>query len=160
MLNQNYQPLTVVSAKKAIILYFLQKVEIVEHHKNVVHSQFFALPLPSIIRLTCFARIPKKRVELSRINVFKRDDHRCQYCGTKKGPLTLDHIIPKTRGGQDTWENLVTACMKCNNTKGSRTPDEANMPLLKRPRRPDYLFFMQYFIGIAEECWKPYLYMN
>jgi 5-methylcytosine-specific restriction endonuclease McrA len=92
--------------------------------------------------------------------VLRRDGHQCQYCGIRKGPLTLDHVIPKMRGGIDSWENLVAACVKCNNKKGSRTPDEANMPLLKKPKRPNFLFFMQYFIGMNEESWKPYLYLN
>jgi len=160
LLNQNYEPMSVVTAKKAIILLYLQKVEIIEKRDQLVRSQFLALPLPSVIRLTCYVRIPRKRVELNRANVLRRDSHRCQYCGTHKGPLTLDHVQPRTRGGIESWENLVCACVKCNNKKGSRTPDEAGMPLLKKPKRPNHLFFMQYFIGISEESWKPYLYLN
>jgi len=160
LLNQNYEPMTVVSAKKAIILVYLQKVEIIEKRDQQVRSQFLALPLPSVIRLTRYVRIPRKRVELNRSNLIRRDNHQCQYCGTRKGPLTLDHVLPKVRGGDDSWENLVCACVKCNNKKANRTPDEANMPLLKKPKRPHYLFFIQYFIGISDECWKPYLYMN
>ncbi|MBN1464804.1 HNH endonuclease [candidate division KSB1 bacterium] len=160
LLNQNYEPMSVVSAQKAIILLYLQKVEIIEKRDQLVRSQFLALPLPSVIRLTCYVRFPRKRVELNRGNLLRRDNHKCQYCGTRKGPLTLDHIQPKTRGGVDSWENLVCACVKCNNKKGSRTPEEAGMPLLKKPTRPNYLFFMQYFIGISEQSWKPYLYMN
>ncbi len=160
LLNQNYEPITVVSAKKAIILFVLQKVEIIEKRDQFVRSQYMALPLPSVIRLTCYVKVPRKRVELTRANLFRRDNNRCQYCGTRKGPLTIDHIVPKTRGGKDTWENLVSACVKCNNKKGNRTPEEAGMPLLKKPKRPNYLFFMQYFIGLSEQAWKPYLFMN
>ena len=160
LLNQNYEPVTVVSAKKAIILLVLQKVELIEKRDQLVRSQFLALPLPSVIRLTCYIKVPRKRVELNRANIFRRDDYRCQYCSTRKGPLTIDHIMPKTRGGVDSWENLVSACVKCNNKKGNRTPAEADFVLLKKPKRPMYLFFMQYFIGISEEAWKPYLFMN
>lgn len=160
LLNQNYEPITVVSAKKAIILFVLQKVEIIEKRDQLVRSQFWALPLPSVIRLTCYIKVPRKRVELNRANVFRRDGYMCQYCGTRKGPLTIDHIVPKTRGGDDSWENLVSACVKCNNKKGNRTPAEANMVLFKNPKRPNYLFFMQYFIGVSEQAWKPYLFMN
>jgi 5-methylcytosine-specific restriction endonuclease McrA len=160
LLNQNYEPMTIVSAKKAIILFYLQKVEIIERRDQFVRSQYVALPLPSVIRLTCYVRVPRKRVELNRANVLRRDNHQCQYCGIRKGPLTLDHVVPKMRGGIESWENLVAACVKCNNKKGSRTPDEANMPLLKKPKRPNFLFFMQYFIGMNEESWKPYLYLN
>jgi len=160
LLNQNYEPMSIVSAKKAIILFYLQKVEIIEKRDQYIRSQYVALPLPSVIRLTCYIRIPRKRVELNRGNLLRRDNHQCQYCGVRKGPLTLDHVIPRTRGGVESWENLVCACVKCNNKKGSRTPDEADMPLLRKPRRPNALFFMQYFIGISEESWKPYLYLN
>ena len=160
LLNQNYEPVTVVSAKKAIILFVLQKVEIIEKRDQLVRSQFLALPMPSVIRLTCYVKVPRKRVELNRANLFRRDANTCQYCSTRKSPLTIDHIVPKTRGGGDTWENLVSACVKCNNKKGNRTPAEAGMVLLKNPRRPNYLFFMQYFIGVSEQAWKPYLFMN
>lgn len=160
LLNQNYEPLTVVSAKKAIILTFLDKVEIVEKREKLVRSQHLALPLPSIIRLVRYIKIPHKRVELTRRNIFKRDGYRCQYCTETKTHLTVDHILPKTGGGGDTWENLVCACVRCNNKKGNRTPDQAGMRLLKQPRRPSYLVFIQHFIGIADDAWKPYLFMN
>ena len=160
LLNQNYEPMSVVSAKKAIILVFLQKVEIVEKRDLMIRSQHLALPLPSIIRLICYVRVPYKRVELTRRNILKRDSYSCQYCATKRGPFTVDHVIPKTKGGNESWENLVCACVRCNNKKGRRTPEEANMPLIRRPRRPSHLFFIQHFIGTNEECWKPYLFLN
>lgn len=160
LLNQNYEPMTVVSAKKAIILFYLQKVEIIEKRAMMVRSQRLAYPLPSIIRLLCYVRVPRKRVELTRRNILRRDGFQCQYCGSKKGPLTIDHVLPKTRGGLDSWENLVCACVSCNNKKGNKTPEQAHMPLLKTPRKPNYLFFMQYLIGVSERSWKPYLFMN
>jgi 5-methylcytosine-specific restriction endonuclease McrA len=160
LLNQNYEPMNVVTAKKAIILVVLQKVEIIEKRAQMIHSQHFALPLPSIIRLMRFVRVPYKRIELNRANVFKRDGYRCQYCGTKKAPFTIDHVMPRKNGRIDSWENLVCACVKCNNKKGDRTPEEAHMPLLRQPRKPNHLFFIQHFMGHNEECWKPYLFMN
>ncbi|RPH95902.1 MAG: HNH endonuclease, partial [Calditrichaeota bacterium] len=120
LLNQNYEPLCVVSARKAIILFYLQKVEIIESRSQLVRSQFLAYPLPSVIRLTCFVHIPQKRVELNRGNIMRRDGYACQYCGHKKGALTIDHVLPRTRGGDDSWENLVCACVNCNNKKGDR----------------------------------------
>ncbi len=160
LLNQNYEPLTVVTAKKAIVLAFLQKVEIVERRERWIRAQHVAYPLPSIIRLICYVRIPHKRVELTRRNILKRDGYRCQYCGMAKSPLTVDHVVPKTRGGIDSWENLVCACVRCNNKKGNRTPEMAHMPLRRLPRRPTHLFFIQHLIGVSDECWKPYLFMN
>ena len=160
LLNQNYEPLTVVSAKKAIVLAFLDKAEIIERRERWVRSQHLAFPLPSIIRLLRYIHIPHKHVELSRRNILKRDNFRCQYCATSKGPFTVDHVLPKTVGGMDSWENLVCACVHCNNRKGNRTPDQANMRLLKNPRRPSHIFFIQNFMGLGEECWKPYIFMN
>lgn len=160
LLNQNYEPLTIVSAKKAIILVYLEKVEIIEKRDRLVHSQYRALPLPSIIRLVCYVCVPKKKVELTRRNIIKRDNYRCQYCASTRGPLTVDHVVPKTRGGVDNWENLVCACVTCNNKKGNRTPEQAHMPLLRRPKRPTYLFFIQNFLGSCEDTWKPYLFLS
>ncbi len=160
LLNQNYEPVTVVSAQKAIILTFLEKVEIVERHDRWVHSQHTALPLPSIVRLLRYIRIPNQHVELSRRNILKRDNFRCQYCGTTKGPFTVDHIIPKVKGGGESWENLVCACVRCNNRKGDRTPEQANLKLVKSPRRPSHLFFIQHHMGVSDDCWKPYIFLN
>lgn len=88
----------------------------------------------------------------------KRDRHTCQYCGTKSD-LTLDHVLPRSRGGEDSWENLVTACNHCNVKKGNRTPDEASMPLDVEPYRPVHITFFQNLLGGVQEHWKPYLYM-
>lgn len=160
LLNQNYEPVCVVNAKKAIILVCLDKVEIIESRDFHVRSQFTSWPMPSVIRLVHFIRIPKKRVELTRHNIFRRDGFQCQYCGTKKGPFTLDHVVPRSQGGLDSWENLVCACLVCNNKKGDKSLERAHLKLLKKPKKPSYLFFIQHFIGTHEECWKPYLYMN
>ena len=160
LLNRNYEPINVVSAKKAIVLFVLQKVEIVEKHESFVRSVTFSIPFPSIIRLVRYAPVPRKRIILSRKNILKRDGNRCQYCGTSNTALTIDHVIPKNRKGVDSWENLVCACVKCNNKKGNRTPDEVGMRLLKQPRRPSQLHFIQHFVGISDQRWKPYLFMN
>ncbi len=160
LLNQNYEPMCVVNAKKAIILFYLQKAEIVVKKDLLVRSCRMAIPLPSIIRLVRYVRVPRKKVELTRRNILKRDGYQCQYCGIRKGPLTVDHVLPRHNGRIDTWENLVCACVTCNNRKGNRTPEQANMPLLHKPKKPSHLFFIQYAIGMDEESWKPYLFMN
>ena len=126
----------------------------------LVRSPRVSLPLPSIVRLVRYIHIPRKRVELTRKNILKRDKFRCQYCGRTQNALTIDHIIPKTKGGADSWGNLVCACVKCNNKKGNRTPEQANMRLLHQPKKPSYLFFIQHFIGVSEDSWKPYLFMS
>jgi len=117
------------------------------------------IPQPSVIKLSNYIKIPFKSIELSRKNILRRDDHRCQYCGKKTTDLTIDHIIPKSRGGGDTWENLVTACVRCNNRKGNRTPEEAEMKLLSKPRKPNHILYLKQTVGTIEENWKPFLFM-
>ncbi len=161
IVNQNYEPMSVISAKKAVVLIYLGKAEIIERHPRLeVRSVRLAMPFPSIVRLVSFVSIPRKRVVLSRKNIIKRDSGRCQYCGSLQKPLTVDHVLPKNRGGEDSWENLVCACVWCNNRKGNRTPEEARMPLMRKPQRPNHIFFMQHFVGVVDERWKPYLFMN
>ena len=160
VLNQNYEPMSVCSARKAIILLYLGKAEMVEKNHAWVHSVSMTMPLPSIVRLIRLVRPPKRRVLLNRRNILRRDNYQCQYCGKTQGDFTLDHVLPKNRGGSDTWENLVCACMDCNCKKGNRTPGEARMPLLREPRKPGYLFFVRSLVGHPDEKWKPYLFMN
>jgi 5-methylcytosine-specific restriction endonuclease McrA len=160
VLNQNYEPMSICSARKAIVLLYLDKVEMIERNHDVVRSISRTLPLPSIVRLNRLIQVPRKRILLNRRNIIKRDSHACQYCGSDKGPFTVDHVVPKHQGGQDTWENLVCACVDCNTKKRNRTPPEASMHLTRKPRKPGYLFFIQNLVGIPDERWKPYLFMG
>lgn len=159
VLNQDYQPLSVCSVQRSMKLLFLEKAELLhddpERKINTVTEEY---TYPSVIRLRRFIRIPYTRIVLSRRNVMKRDGHICQYCG-HKSDLTLDHVLPRSRGGTDSWENLVTACNKCNVQKGDRTPEEADMPLLRKPFRPIHITFFRDILGGVQENWKPYLYM-
>jgi 5-methylcytosine-specific restriction endonuclease McrA len=121
-------------------------------------SQTF--PWPSIIRLSQFINLPYKKVVLTRKNILRRDSYKCGYCGRSDLPLTIDHIIPKARGGSDSWENLICACTVCNNRKGDRTPAEANMNMLNRPFKPSHIMFIKHVVGKLDENWKPYLYLS
>jgi 5-methylcytosine-specific restriction endonuclease McrA len=160
VLNQNYEPMTVCHVKKAIVLIFLGKAEVIEIIEGkAIRSVSKVLPYPSIVRLSTFVLKRRKGIMLSRKNILKRDGYQCQYCGTKNQPMTVDHIIPKVRGGRDTWENLITACIQCNNKKGDQTPDEVQMKLQSKPRKPHPLSFIQHHAGISDERWKPYLFM-
>ena len=160
VLNQDYSALTVCSVQRAIILLHLQKVHLVEAVEDeVVRSPSTHMPYPSIIRLKAYAKVPYKQVMLSRKNVLKRDHHTCQYCGSRNR-LTIDHILPKSRGGRDTWENLVAACVSCNNRKGDRTPKEADMTLNRDPFRPSYVMFIRDFVGTLDDTWRPYLFLS
>jgi 5-methylcytosine-specific restriction endonuclease McrA len=160
LLNANYTPLAVCSAKRAICLYYLQKVEIVESYPEKVHSPTVTLAIPSVIKLKTYLHYNSMAVILSRKNILVRDRHTCQYCGRRTGSLTVDHIIPKERGGTDTWENLVTACPACNRKKGNRTPEEARMPLLKKPIRPNRIHYFQQYVTELQHPWRPYLFME
>jgi len=160
LLNTNYAPLAVCSAKRAICLYYLDKVDVLEFYPEAVHAPSLALSLPSVIRLKNYIRYNSMSVILSRKNIILRDNHTCQYCGTKTGPLTIDHVIPKERGGGDLWDNLVAACPACNRRKGNRTPEEANMPLRKKPVRPNRIHYFQQFVNEHQSKWRPYLFME
>lgn len=160
VLNQNYEPFAICTLKRAIILIYLEKVHLVERYNGFIHSVSMQMPRPSVIRLNRYIHKPFKRVILNRKNVIKRDHNTCQYCGKNSQPMTVDHVIPKSVGGTDIWENLVCACTKCNIKKGNRTPQEAGMMLQKDPGRPSYLFFLQSLINKPHKSWKPYLFMK
>jgi 5-methylcytosine-specific restriction endonuclease McrA len=153
--------MSVINVRKAIVLLYLGKVELIESHRDKkVRAASMVMPFPSIVRLSVYVRVPFKKIILSRKNILRRDGHRCQYCGRADLALTIDHIQPISRGGEETWENLVCACVRCNNSKGDRTPDEALMPLRRRPMRPNYVTFIRHFVGSLDERWKPYLFLQ
>jgi 5-methylcytosine-specific restriction endonuclease McrA len=150
--------LTICSVERALILVLLQKAEVVEALPDrFVRSPSQRFPWPSIVRLKGYVRVPYRRIMLTRRNVLRRDGHRCQYCGSRER-LTLDHVVPKSRGGPDAWDNLVAACVPCNNKKGNRTPEEAQMTLRRRPFRPSHVMYLRDFLGSLDDAWKPYLY--
>lgn len=133
VLNASYEPLNITSWRRAIVLLLKGKAESLEHNGQFICPD---LPFPSVIRLRQYIRVPYKEIPLTRRNILERDRHTCQYCNYKGEHLTLDHVTPRSRGGGDTWENLVAACVRCNVHKGNRTPKEADMVLRSLPRRP------------------------
>jgi 5-methylcytosine-specific restriction endonuclease McrA len=136
VLNQNYEPLNVCRARRALLLVYQGKAEMLENGYGFVHSVARAVPLPSVIRLHNLVRRPRPRVKLTRQEIFERDDYTCQYCGKQNKTLTLDHVVPRRQGGPHTWENLVSACIPCNHRKAGRTPEQAGIKLLRQPARP------------------------
>jgi 5-methylcytosine-specific restriction endonuclease McrA len=160
VLNQDYQAISVCTAERAFILVFLNKAEMICDHKaKVLRSMSATFSYPSIIRLVRYVHLPYKKVALSRQNIFKRDGHKCVYCGSRDN-LTMDHVIPRSKGGRDSWHNLVSACQKCNTEKGDRTPEEAGMPMSHKPFRPSFIMYLREFSGKVADDWKPYLLMN
>jgi 5-methylcytosine-specific restriction endonuclease McrA len=118
------------------------------------------IAVPRIIRLTYYDRLPSQRVKFNRRNVFARDGHRCQYCGQHFGAagLSLDHVVPRSRGGPATWENIVAACLQCNLRKGGRTPHEAGMSIIRAPARPRTSPALRKKLGLKKyRCWKTFL---
>ncbi len=160
VLNASYEPLNVVSVKRAVILLLKEKAELVEAAEAKLRSESFSLPVPLVIRLVYFVKIPRRiSLPVTRRGILSRDNYTCQYCGVMppRKELTVDHIIPRSRGGKTTWENVVTACQKCNGRKGSRTPDEAHMKLRAQPKRPRYLAIAALSSTEARKVWGKYI---
>jgi 5-methylcytosine-specific restriction endonuclease McrA len=166
LLNATYEPLRVVHWQKAITLWCQGKVEIVAVYDREVRSVSFSIKLPSVIRL--LRRIRMRRaaeyVPFSRANIYARDEHVCQYCGESfsSSDLTFDHVLPVAQSGRKDWENIVTCCVNCNRRKGGRTPEQAGMRLIRRPRRPDKAPAARITFGLrnAPESWRDYVYWN
>ena len=136
VLNQNYQPLNVCNVRRAVVLLGRDKAELLINGRGEVHTPTLTFPAPSVIRLMALVRRPLLHRRLSRKELFTRDSYTCQYCGREAKNLTLDHVIPRFRGGVHCWENVVTACIPCNHRKAGQTPKEAGMELLREPRAP------------------------
>jgi 5-methylcytosine-specific restriction endonuclease McrA len=136
VLNQNYEPLNVCNVRRAIVLVFDGKAEVLETHPTTVTTPSRAFASPSVIRMVYLIHRPRPRVKLTRREVFIRDHYTCQYCGRQGHDLTIDHVVPKSKGGDHTWENLVSACKPCNHRKGGKSLRDARMTLRSQPREP------------------------
>ena len=136
-------PHKVISWQRAVVLSLLGKVEVVVEYDEVVRSPSLALRAPAVVRMLHRAPAAFRRgaIRFGRVNVFRRDGFRCQYCGVvlRARDLTFDHVIPRARGGRTDWENIVTCCRPCNDDKRDRTPEEAGMKLVRRPVKPTWL---------------------
>lgn len=157
VLNLDYTPIAVCTVQRAFLLVYMKKAELIKANEtNALNTVDKKYPMPAVIKLGRYISMPYKGVVLSRENVFKRDGYQCQYCGTQKD-LTLDHIMPRARGGETNWNNLVTACKKCNSNKGNFTPEEAGMTLPMRPSKPSYIMYLRDLSGVNYDMWKPFL---
>jgi len=157
VLNAGYEPLAVVSFKRALVLVMNQKAAILAADEStLVRSATHAWAMPSVIILRNYVRIPGGRqVPVSRRGVLRRDDQRCGYCGGSA--TTIDHIVPRSRGGADTWENLVACCLRCNNIKGDRTPGEMGWKLRVRPKAPHGSHWLVRGVERAQPAWEEFL---
>lgn len=156
VLNATDEPLCVVPSRRAVVLVLKSKAEIIEANGQAFHSEKLTLPLPTVVRLTSFVKVPyRARATLSRRAVFVRDDFECQYCGA--AAENVDHIHPRSRGGPHTWENVVASCKRCNSRKENRTLAEVGLKLKHPPRAPRGAHFLVVAAGKPDPSWEPYL---
>jgi len=167
LLNASYEPINVVNWKKALNLLCLGKVEVLAEYDCEIRSISFTVKLPSVLRLLKFVRIRKgyQRVKFSRANIYARDRYTCQYCGNKcrAEDLTFDHVVPIVMGGTKTWGNIVTCCVDCNHQKGGKTPEKAEMKLIRKPKEPEWIpSTLRIRIGFRNtpQAWRDFLYWN
>lgn len=156
VLNASYEPLSLVSVRRAIVLLLREKAELLEATQQMLHSSHQVMHEPLVIRLVHYVRLPHRKVPSTRTAVMLRDAYTCQYCAETPGRqfLTVDHIIPRSRGGSHEWDNLVTACMRCNQKKGSLTPEEAMMQLIRKPFEPSYVALVLLSNPVAAQRWE------
>ncbi len=159
ILNASYEPLHVCSVKRAVSLLMHEIAERIEDSNHIIRSPNYIFAVPSVIKLKNYIYRPHKlEVAFNRKNVFKRDDYICQYCHKKTDELTIDHVLPKSRGGKTNWKNVVACCPSCNSKKRDRTPEEANMVLKKKPYVPRFLFSSSFGTSKAiDPSWEKYL---
>lgn len=181
VLNRLWQAVNICTAKRALTLLFEGRAQVVmscedgsfqtysfsewrdfsqqQPHGEVIHTVSLKIRVPRVILLMIFDRMPKKEVKFTRHNIFERDRNTCQYCGEtfERKDLNLDHVIPRDRGGPTTWENIVCSCIECNTHKANRTPLEAGMRLIRKPKRPKWRPFVQVSLGLQHDSWKHFL---
>ena len=160
VLNQSYEPLNICRVRRAVVLLYQDKAEMLENGSGFIYSASQDFPVPSVIRLAHLIRRPyRPGRKLTRLEVFKRDQHTCQYCGKETRQLTLDHVVPRYRSGQHTWDNVVSACVSCNRRKAGRTPQEAGMRLIHHPSQPrdNGLFYIPANHLPVRSEWQKYL---
>ncbi len=157
VLNSTYEPLNVCSARRALVLLLKEKAEVVEASTSAYHSERAVFGLPHVIRLLTYVYVPRRNgSRITRRAVFARDRHRCQYCGSERH-LTVDHVVPRSKGGGDTWDNVVTSCAACNRKKGDRLPHHVGFRLPRTPRAPEAAAFVCLHVDRIHDSWLPYL---
>ncbi len=158
VLNQSYEPLNLCQVRRAVVLLLQGKAEMLENGLGFIHAASDAFPIPSVIKLAYMIKRPRPVMKLSRLAVFHRDHHTCQYCGQESHQLTIDHVTPRYQDGQHIWTNVVSACIPCNRRKAGRTPEQARMKLIRQPTRPrsSIPFYIPRHLGRLAE-WQKYL---
>ncbi len=157
VLNLDHSPVAVVSPQKAIVLLLLDKANCLSTYELLeIRTVSRSFEYPAVIRLNHYKNIPYRGVLLNRVNLFRRDGGECQYCGSRRH-LTIDHVIPRSKGGKTSWTNLVTACNRCNVNKGDKTPEQAGFILRKEPFKPSLSYFLSEYAERQAEQWLPFI---
>ena len=158
VLNATYEPINVCTVRRAVVLLLKDKAEVIEHGDWALHSASQTISRPVVIRLVAYVHIPRDthRRKITRRAVFARDNWTCQYCGSHSS-LTVDHVIPRSKGGASSWENIVASCAPCNRRKGNALPRQAGMKLSKQPRTPNPHVFIQVASPTIPAAWRQYL---
>jgi 5-methylcytosine-specific restriction endonuclease McrA len=159
VLNASYEPINVCTVRRAAVLVLKSRAEILEHSEWSLHAENLTLPRPVVIRLVTYVKIPRDahRRKITRRAVFARDLWTCQYCGTKRSSLTVDHVIPRSKGGDSDWGNIVTCCAPCNRRKGDRLPAQVGMNPRRKPKAPNPTVFIHVATPVIPQAWQPYL---
>ncbi len=159
VLNASYEPINVCTVRRATVLLLKERAEILEDGGWSLHAETLTVPRPVVIRLTTYVRIPRDAHsrKLTRRAIFARDHWTCQYCGRERVKLTVDHVVPRCKGGSSSWDNIVTSCAPCNRRKGDRLPVQANMHPLKRPKAPSPTIFVHVAMQAIPTVWERYL---
>jgi 5-methylcytosine-specific restriction endonuclease McrA len=159
VLNASYEPINVCTIRRAAVLILKARAEIVERHERELHSENLTIPRPAVIRLVTYVRIPRDAHSrrITRRAIFARDRWTCQYCGSGRTSLTIDHVVPRSKGGVSSWDNIVTCCAPCNRRKGDRLPKQAGMQPRQKPRVPGPSIFVHVAVPRVPEVWQQYL---
>ena len=159
VLNASYEPINVCTVRRAAVLILKNRAEVLEHGDWSLHAESLTLPRPVVIRLITYVRIPRDahRRKITRRAVFARDRWTCQYCGHERGSLTVDHVVPRSKGGSSSWDNIVTCCAPCNRRKGDRLPRQANMTPVRKPSAPSSTIFIHVATPSIPAAWEQYL---
>ena len=156
VLNATYEPICVVSSRRALLLVLNEKAELLHHTGAHYHSERHSFPEPSVVRLSQYVKVPRQtRVAITRRSVFARDGHRCQYCGAQAE--NIDHVIPRSRGGMHSWDNVVASCRRCNSAKEDYLLEESNFVLRRRPQPPRSSVWLLCASGDIHSDWAPYV---
>ena len=159
VLNASYEAINVCTVRRAAVLVLKERAEILERGNWALHAETFQMPRPTVIRLTTYVRVPRDAHsrKITRRAIFARDKWACQYCGSGHAHLTVDHVIPRSKGGHSGWDNIVTCCAPCNRRKGDRLPKHARMHPRRAPRPPSPTIFVHVAVPRVPDAWQPYL---